>query len=217
VVGIDLSFDCVADVSLVMPPCSPTTPLTISRSAPRDDSVNFPGLRPVDSHLDVIDTEILSMCNLNGGVVLKVGPSQVPILRRSLGAVAEDPGNPSLASSFFDVFFEVDLGGGQKAYNLDPLRLQGVISCAPPRATYIHPTGCIPLYSDPDPAPPNVHVANLVSAIHSVNVEKVPTVSQWGLIAIALLFVMAATIGLIRRRTAPWQSVPDGRGDHLSG
>ena len=55
-----------------------------------------------------------------------------------------------------------------------------------------------------------MHGANLVSAIHSVNVEKVPTVSQWGLIAMALLFVMGAAVVLIRRRTTPLQSGPTG-------
>ncbi len=47
VIGMDTNGDCIEDVSLVLHPCPGITPLTITRSDPQDDSVNFPGLRPV--------------------------------------------------------------------------------------------------------------------------------------------------------------------------
>src|SRR3990170_7935425 len=55
-VGLDLNLDCVVDTTLRL-----QGPVNISRTIPLDDSGNFPGTRPVDGHLDVIDTEILEM------------------------------------------------------------------------------------------------------------------------------------------------------------
>jgi hypothetical protein len=178
VVGIDGDMDpgCVPEINLVMWPCSsPDNLLVIDRSGPRDDSQHFPGLRPLDGHPDVIDTEIISMCLTRNGFTLRAGAGRQHgpgVLAPSLGAIAEQPGHPTLADSFFDVFFEVELPPGfpvQFLYNQTALRVTATIDCAPPEAEYVHPTDCIPLYTSPIPGQ-GMHVANLVSARHEVNV-----------------------------------------------
>jgi hypothetical protein len=137
-----------------------------------DDSNHYPGLAPVDGHLEVIDTEILSMSLSGGGVTMIAGGGlgQSGMLRRSPGAIAEQPDDPTLADSFFDVFFEVDLGGGVYGYNQDALRLATKIDCVPPDAVYIHPIDCVKLYSSPVPHQGDV-VAYLVRADHSTYPE----------------------------------------------
>jgi len=162
-VGVDFNFDCFVDLNLVM-----FGPTTVRRSGPMDDSTQYPGTRPVDGHLDVIDTEMLSLSLTGGGVTLTAGAGmgQGGVLSPTLGNVAEQPGDPTLADSFFDVFFEVDLGGGLFLYNQMPLRVQATISCVPPDEVYFHPLNlCLPLYTSPVPGQ-GQHVANLVSANH---------------------------------------------------
>ena len=193
VVGIDTNFDCVRDINLVLTPCpSPNDLLRVDKKlGPVDDSAAFPGTRPVDGHMDVIDTEIVTMCLTSGGVTLAAGingPSSFPLLR-SLGAVAELPGFPPIADSFFDVFFEVSGVPGGPVYNKAPLYVSSQIKCLPPEANYSHPTGiCIPLvtkgFCSNNPAIPCVYnsncpapgtcvgqqtLGNLVAANHSVN------------------------------------------------
>ena len=186
VVGIDLDLDCAEDVSMALFPCPDSTPLTITRSGPLDDSMNFPGLRPVDGHLDCIDTEIVQMCLTGGGFTLIAGAGlgQGGVLAPSDGAIAESSENPDYpAESFFDVFFEVQIPGGMFVYNQDPLRLETVINCVPPdNAAYLHPTDCIPLFTSPFPGQ-GQHVANLTRAEHSVNPGPAPVEdSTWGVI-----------------------------------
>ncbi|MBI4719316.1 MAG: hypothetical protein HY763_16085 [Planctomycetes bacterium] len=159
-VGIDFDLDCIADVSLVL-----SGPATVARTRPLDDSMHFPGLRSIDGHLDVIDTEMLSMMLLGGGVQLTAGQGLGAggVLGMSPGAIAETMGDPSLADSFFDIFVEVAIPGAPPLYNQQPLRVRSEVDCLPPNATYLHPTGCIPLFTAPQGG---VHVANLVSARH---------------------------------------------------
>ena len=163
-IGIDTNtdgnLDCLPDTSMVM-----SGPVSVNRSAPLDDSANFPGTRPVDLHLDVIDTEIVAMNLVGGGMTLIAGSGsgQGGVLGQSLGAIAEQAGDNAIADSFFDVMFEVHLGGGIYAYNQAALRIDSVIDCVPPNATYIHPVGCIALY---DAAVGGNHIANLVTADH---------------------------------------------------
>jgi hypothetical protein len=170
-VGMDLDRDpfCLADVNLALGPCSaPEDLLIIRRSGPLDDSQNFPGLRPLDGHLDVIDTEIISMCLTGSGVTLRAGAGLGPgSLRASLGAISEQPGDPEWADSFFDVFVEVNLGDTVLLYNQTPLRLDADINCVPPKVSYIHPVTCLPLYTSPLYGQ-GTHVANLVTAEHHV-------------------------------------------------
>ncbi len=175
VVGIDLDLDCEADTSLILRVCG-GVPQIINRLAPSDDSANFPGTRPVDFHNDVIDTEITDLCMNNGGVTLIAGMGNGGIIFNSFGAIAEQLADNTLADSFFDVFFEMDLGDGTLLYNQTPLRMatlpapDGGINCVPPGTEYFHPVACTPLFNDPNPGM-GVPVANLVMAEHYVGTE----------------------------------------------
>ena len=163
-VGIDLDGDCIADTNLVM-----RGPVRVRRSDPLDDSASYPGLRTVDGHLDVIDTEILEMELTGGGATLKagLGQGQNDVLPASLGAIAEVIDAPEWGDSFFDVYFEIDLGGGSYAYNHEALQVGASIECVPPRVTYAHIDElCLALYNDPDAGEGEI-VAWLVSANHS--------------------------------------------------
>src|SRR3989338_4378469 len=55
-IGIDRDLNDITDIKVLM-----WGPTTIFYMGPFDDSSLFPGLRPVDGHLDVIDTEMLSL------------------------------------------------------------------------------------------------------------------------------------------------------------
>ena len=161
VLGIDTNDDCVADVNAVM-----GGPVTIRKLGPLDDSQQYPGLRNVDGHRDVIDTEIIAMHLTGGGVTLTAGGGLgAQALDPTRGAVAEQPGDPALADSFFDVFVELE-NAGNFYYNATPIHVADVIDCLPPNKNYIHITGCTPLYDTPNPAVGTQPVANLVAANH---------------------------------------------------
>ena len=165
-------LDCVADIKLLFSLCAAPN-FIVDRSEPRDDSMNFPGTRPIDGHLDVIDTEIVSMCLTglagDGAVVtLTAGLGIGVVISPSLGAVAEQPGDPTSADSFFDVFLKVTRPGFI-GYNQTAARFQTDptgIDCIPPRALYIH-QGCLELFDSP--MPEGTHVANLVGAVLLMN------------------------------------------------
>ena len=159
-VGIDTTLDCLADTNLIM-----FGPVKVHRTNALDDSVNYPGTRPVDGHLDVIDTEILSMSLTGGGYTLTAGAGQgqAGVLTSSWGRIAETLTDPAVGDSFFDVFFEVDLGGGVYAYNHTALRVQTPVTCITPFQEYIHVLDCIELYDSPTGG---THIANLVAPIH---------------------------------------------------
>lgn len=196
-VGVDMDFDCIVDTNL-----TGYGSVIVDRSDPLDDSNNYPGLRPVDGHLDVIDAEIISMALANGGITVVAGEGhgQGGVLGPSLGAIAEQPSDPSLGDSFFDVFFEINMGGVMYIYNHDPLRIEAVIDRVPPFGViYIKPPGCLPLYTSPSGGS---HVSNLVTAELHIISEDIPTLSEWGMIILALLLLAAGTIAVVRRRRA---------------
>jgi hypothetical protein len=163
-VGLDLDNDLSLDVSVRL-----RGPVTVMRSAPLDQSVNFPGQGSANSHLDVIDTEILDMALTGSGITLRAGAGHGAgaAIQGSKGTIVEQPSDPTHADSFFDVFFEVALPGNTYAYNQTPLRVASVIDCVPPRGGYVHPDQVIPLYDSPIPGQGSL-VANLVSARHTV-------------------------------------------------
>jgi hypothetical protein len=149
-VAIDLDHDCLADISLTL-----SGDAIIQRSSSIDRSINFPGSTDcnggscgvVDGHLDVIDTEIVSMSLSGGDVMLRVGDPASSPLWPSLGTIVEKT-DPALADSFFDVFFELEVDG-VRLYNHSPARLQAEIRRVPPDAAYLGPTDCVPLFDDP--------------------------------------------------------------------
>ncbi|MFH0981595.1 MAG: IPTL-CTERM sorting domain-containing protein [Planctomycetota bacterium] len=177
-VGIDTSGDCVVDTNLIL-----NGPTLVTRSGPAGG---------------VINTELVSMSlTAMGGQVLTAGFGQGAIpLAHSYGQIVEQGGDPTMADSFFDVFFEVNLGGGQHAYNHSALHIAAAINCVPPAADYIKPTGCTPLYTTPTGG---TWVANLVTANHETS-PPIPTVSEWGLIGLALLLGAGGVVVWARRR-----------------
>lgn len=196
VIGLDLDLDCVAETSLVLQSCGD---LTITRSSPSDDSSQFPGTRPVDGHLETVDTEIISLC-LSGGsatLIAGAGLGQGGVLAPSLGAIAENLGDPTKADSFFHVMFEFDLGGGNFVYNQTPLIVSSDITCVPPQTTYEASAGCLPLFDSPVGG---TLVANLISLGHNVNLAQVPAVSSWGMMALILIVMVAGTVVFHRVR-----------------
>ena len=179
-VGIDLDFDpnCLSDLNVPM-----SGPVTVHRQDASDNSANFPGLpNPpvVDAHIDAIDTEIVSMVLTGGGMTLRagaatgVGPNG-PLLLPSKGLVVEQAADNTKADSFFDVFLELDLGGGLWIYNQQPRRVTAVIGQVPPvGAAYLQPNVCLPLYTSPV-AGQGIHVANLAGALPPTPAPPTPT------------------------------------------
>lgn len=201
VVGIDLTLNGQADLNLVLRPCDgPAGLLVMDRHQPGSSSAWFPALScSPGGHNCIMQVEMVSMCLTNGSVTLRAGQSQGQgaSLSQTRGAIHEDAANPALARSFFEVFFEVDLGGGNYAYNQTPLLVEEMITCVPPAGIYRHViTAPIPLFSAPVGG---VHVANLVTADHIVNVT-VPALSQWGMVVMLLLVLSAGTVVVMRRR-----------------
>ncbi len=141
----EVGGDCVGDVTVTL-----SGPTEIVRQAASDDSANFPGTRPVDAHLDVIDTEIVSMSLTGASFTLRVGAGGGPALSASQGAVAEQSGDPTLGDSFFDVFFVIDDGGPDLYYNQSALRIKAVLLAFPPEPVYPPaPVICLDLFSAP--------------------------------------------------------------------
>ena len=169
VIGLDLDLDpnCLPDTSIPM-----TGPVTVARQNATDNSANFPALPdpPVlDAHIDVIDTEIVSMVLTGGGMTLRagaatgVGPNG-PLLLPSKGLAVEQAADNTKADSFFDVFLELDLGGGLWIYNQQPRRVTAVINQVPPvGAAYVQANVCLPLYTSPNVGQ-GIHVANLAAS-----------------------------------------------------
>jgi hypothetical protein len=229
-----------------------------------------------------------------GGVTLRAGPKADginPLVAQTTGRVTEQTGDNTKADSFFDVFVEVDLGGGQKLYNHLPIHVAATtaIGCAPPEVEFRKdPQQPIPLFTDPlggipqgqiitvrhffpPPPPPKIGACCLLSngcvldltefdchaiagghfmgngttscphnldgscklgaccrannvctldttadeciklggrylgdgttsCAHDADGDCIPTVSEWGLVVMAILVLSAATVVIMRRR-----------------
>jgi hypothetical protein len=142
--------------------------------------------------LEEVLTELVAMNLSGGGLTLRAG--RVFGLPPSQGAIEEKqairtgrldlpgPDAPfctspvpadcqgTQAESFFDVFFEVELPGGQVVHNQKALRMQALIDRKPPQAVYVHvitepielfdangrPTGVFLVSANHDTRPPEV-------------------------------------------------------------
>lgn len=226
VVGLDIDLDsaCDTEVSLALVP---------------GDSVN----RPLKTRLlspkattnianDTYNTELRQMwlksadgsVEVKAGLDMNAGPNATAaVLSNSIGKIVQQPsglaGFPAnndntLADSFFDVFVEVKIPSGLYAYNQTAIHMQAVLTCIPPRAEYIAPQVCTPLYSQPGSG--GTLRARLTAERHLVyettkapgdptfppTGAPIPTVSQWGLVIMTLLLLTAATVIFVRRRPA---------------
>jgi hypothetical protein len=193
--SVDITLDCETDVSL------PGAGLAVvERADPSDDSQNYPGTRPVDGHLDVIDTEILSL-SLTGSsfsIVAGEGQGQGGVLPASPGVIAEEPSDPALGESFFDCYFEANIFGTY-VYNHEPIRLQATIVRFPPFGQTYTFTGCVPAYDSPTPGQGNL-VGNITSIEFTIGEQaNVPTLTGWGMMIMGLLLLAAATTAVARR------------------
>lgn len=118
-----------------------------------------------DNGLDEVATEMAALDLAGSGPTL--GPVNMRLRPgiRTLGQIEETANNiPGIldlppfvatcwAHSFFDVFFEVEIGG-QVYHNIQPLRLTDSINHKPPRGASYHSTEVIPLvHADGSPSP----------------------------------------------------------------
>lgn len=194
--SVDVTLDCGTDVSLPGEGFA-----VVERADPSDDSQNYPGTRPVDGHLEVIDTEILSL-SLTGSsfsIVAGEGQGQGGVLPASPGVIAEEPSDPALGESFFDCYFEAYIYGIY-VYNHDPIRLQATIDRFPPFGQTYTFTGCMPAYDSPIPGQGNL-VGNITSIEFTIGEQaNVPALTEWGMIIMGLLLLAAGTTAVAKRR-----------------
>jgi hypothetical protein len=119
----DYFDETTAVLQLVGGPLGPT-PVMVMMSGPAAVDVFFEGPQEGDAldddsnNRDEVQTEMVSLQLTGGGMTLSLNPN-----RKSLGQIEElvnntpgtldvDPFQPGDADSFFDVFFEIDVGGG---------------------------------------------------------------------------------------------------------
>lgn len=167
-------FSSVASVTVQDDPLNPTWTITVDLSDPATTIYRGQGAG------DTIQTEIVSLSLTGSGVVVHagdgVGNLQGDGPTYSPGMVQTQVGDPFIADSFFDVFFEVTIPGPFPTlhnYATDPgqhLRMQTVLTEIPPMAGTIYEPPIpypIPLYVNGYPEP----VAWLTHASHTVTPE----------------------------------------------
>lgn len=182
--GLDTDLDCQADTSVHLSGAA-----VVRHWGPADDSTNYPGTRSIDGHLDVLDTEIISMSLSGSGLTLVVGAGegQGGVLGPSHGVHAELRSDDALAESFFEVLLELDLGGPLYVYNQAAIRFDAVIDRVPPLgATYVA-SGCYPLLHVTGGLMANLITAELIFDESS----EVPALPSWGTLGLVVLLAGA--------------------------
>ena len=145
------TFPSVAEIGIGLPTAesenlSLSGPTIVRRMSPSDDSVNYPGTRPVDGHQDTIDIEMVALSlvgdsPLFGPVSVELQPSPP-----TYGVIAEKPTDPSVADSFFDVFFKIDiLSAGVALHTETPVRVTSEINKVVPVGSAYEWVGSLPL------------------------------------------------------------------------
>ena len=192
--------DTTALLQLVGGPLGPTPQAFIVRG-PANVDVFFEG--PTEgiafdddlNGLDEVVTELVSMNLSDGNVTVRIRPDNVPPWTASLGRIEEkvnntpgeldlDPFHPGMATSYFNVFFEIELPDGTVLHNQTGLRLEADISDKPPIGErYIHiipPAGPLELYTQTGQfttAPTGIF---LVDAEHDTGFVEVDVIEQTG-------------------------------------
>lgn len=159
----------------------------------------------------IVDMELTGRSAFLGRVIVKVRPSNVKPFQPSIGQIVEKTKERSgvlelppftsdgCAFSYFDVFFEI-YAAGEVYHNQEPKRMEAQITYKPPGEgeTYESPTP-IELF-DEDSNPTGIVIK---SVRHTPRPPKVPTISEWGMVAIALLLMTGIAIKFGRRWVVP--------------
>ncbi len=161
VVEIDTLSETTGFLELVGGPLG-DTPVQFALGGPATVHVFFEGPTEGDAFDDdgngreEVATELVSLNLTNGTQTLTINPDMPSLgqieelINNAPGSLDLDPFNPGNADSFFDVFFELDVGGGQILHNEQALRIQAVISEKPPLTTtyfqILPPAGPIELF-----------------------------------------------------------------------
>jgi len=157
-VGIDLNLDGVTEQRIML-----SGPVTVRRAA------------PVGTNPATIATEIISMNLTGGGVTLRAGTQTSginPAVLATTGLVTEQTGDNTKADSSFNVFFQVDLGGGVVLYNHNALQVAATISCDPPSVTYAKVgTQAISLFTTPTAGTEQARV----NTVYHSTIDQIPT------------------------------------------
>ncbi len=122
---VDIDLDNAFDLTLTM-----TGPTSVWRGAPFDTP------DPLDpGHVNRIDTEMVSMNLVGGGMTLVagdgVGNGTADGPKFSPGTIQE-MNNPNLADSFFDIFFELQTTPWGTLHNNQAAQVHAVIDRVPP-------------------------------------------------------------------------------------
>jgi len=168
----DGNLDCLLDISLTV-----SGPMRITRSAALDDSITFPGTRPTDSHLDVIDTEVVSLSLTDGAFVNVLagdGSGNGGVLGPSYGAMAEQTSDSTLANSFVNIFAEAK-AFGVLIYNHAPISMTAVDDGVPSDEAYDSGPICVGGFTLPVGGG---QLGNLLKLAYTVQPPPVPIAAQ---------------------------------------
>ena len=150
-------------------------PVLVNRGAAADLALpTAPCPAVLNGQNDVIPTEMVEMELTGGGFTLRAGAGNgigpgAP-LPASIGhIVGQIPGEPTLACSYFEIYFELQIPFPPFfLYNQQPLIVLDTIDRVPPQAIYVHlfpPGFCVGLFDTPIPGSGNLF-ASLVEAKH---------------------------------------------------
>lgn len=136
-VELDIDLDNQADEMVLL-----TGQTTILRGDAVDAILDDPLLGDVgelDGAFDVLPTELVSLALTGDGIILTAGDGVADLANdndlHSPGAIAELPNDPALASSRFEVFFEIETSAGT-LHNSDPLPLTTIIDRIYPQGAH---------------------------------------------------------------------------------
>ncbi len=152
-------------------------------------------IKRLEGPSDVIRTEIIEMELKGGGVKLREGA-----LDRSLGGLVPPDSFPAM--SFFDVFWEIELGGGATVASTSvPQRIEAIVNAFPDLGVPYLSTGPVDLLDDM-----GVTVARIVSIEITFSLPPGPSIpgltKEAAAIAVLVLIALGYAVLRLRHRTA---------------